>query len=74
MNYWRKFLGWEKKLYINNMTLTNFIIFFLKKNSAINKVAEKTDNWILPVMYMVARELRKLSMLVSICIEKKKIF
>ena len=33
---------------------------------AINRAADKTDNWILPVMFLVAKELRQLSIMADI--------
>lgn len=33
---------------------------------AVNRAADKTDNWILPVMFLVAKELRQLSMLADV--------
>lgn len=38
---------------------------------AVNRAAEKTDNWILPVMFLVAKELRQLSIMADV--QRKKI-
>lgn len=37
---------------------------------AVNRAADKTDNWILPVLFLVAKELRQLSIMADV--QKKK--